>query len=70
MTALILPKRPWVASSAALTCGTLCRSPEHLRQVLAQFDLSDSRYAADKTGTKCNIYAWDASRALSCELPH
>lgn len=54
-----------------VTCGSLCRSPEHLRMVLAQFDVvSNPRYQPRAGATFCNIFVWDCTRALAAEIPH
>jgi hypothetical protein len=39
--------------------------------VIAQFPVTTSaRYLPANGVTWCNIYAWDVSRALGCEIPH
>ena len=39
--------------------------------VLNQFGVeSNPRYTPDATHTYCNIYAWDATRAMNAEIPH
>jgi hypothetical protein len=59
------------------TCCPNCRSPSRLVEVLASLDVENSpRYRVrDTTGdgkpdTFCNIFVWDATRALGCELEH
>jgi hypothetical protein len=50
------------------------RDPAVTTLVVKQFapDLADpgSRYAKDIHGTYCNIFVWDVTRALGCEVPH
>lgn len=51
------------------------RSAKTTIDVLSQFPLQAPRYRAihDSNGkhtTWCNIYVWDCTRALSCEIPH
>lgn len=42
---------------------------EYMRIVL-QFDVENTeRYKADDSGAKQNVYIWDITRALGCELP-
>jgi hypothetical protein len=57
-----------------LACSDDCRSPEALRQTLAQFNVEhDERYQPNLfgcPGTRCNIFLWDATRALEAEVPH
>lgn len=63
--------RQWVAVDAPLTNAPGDRSPERLRAVLAQFGvLTSARYRPRAPLTWCNIFAWDATRALGCEIPH
>ena len=47
------------------------RSPQLLRDVVQQFDLTTSeRYRPGDGKTWCNIWLWDVTRALYCEVPH
>ena len=48
------------------------RAAEQLRAVVAQFNpAANPRYTPGGPGvTWCNIFAWDVSRALGCEIPH
>lgn len=65
---------PWQPWPLTLACSDDCRSPECLRAVLKQFDVATNpRYAPNQMGlgeTFCNIFVWDATRALECEVPH
>jgi hypothetical protein len=65
---------PWQPYPIALACSSDCRSPECLRAVLKQFDVgANPRYLPNQQGygeTYCNVYLWDATRALECEIPH
>lgn len=62
---------PWMPVQPKVTCGSLCRSPVHLRQVVQQFDVvNNPRYRARPGATYCNIFLWDVTRALSVEVPH
>lgn len=63
--------RQWVAVDAPLRSVPGDRSPYDLRRLLAQFDVERSaRYQPTGSATFCNIYVWDATRALGCEIPH
>lgn len=40
-------------------------------QIINQFAVGNNpRYARDGNGTYCNIFVWDVTRAMSCEIPH
>lgn len=61
----------WKPVDAPVTNGPGERSAPWLRAVLAQFDVEGNpRYTSEPGVTWCNIFAWDASRALGCEIPH
>ena len=68
------PTPPWLPAPLALACSDDCRSPECLRQTLAQFHVeTDERYQPGSfgcPGTRCNFLTWDATRAMECEIPH
>jgi hypothetical protein len=47
------------------------RSLELYLEVLQQFNvLRNLRYAPINTATFCNIFVWDATFAMGCEIPH
>lgn len=47
------------------------RSPALYNQVLDQFAVHrNPRYAHRNGATFCNIFVWDVTRAMSCEIPH
>jgi hypothetical protein len=47
------------------------RSPENLQKALLQFGVASSlRYRPTAKDTYCNIFRWDATRALGVEVPH
>lgn len=61
----------WEPVDAPLRYGPDERSPQNLRNVCAQFEvLKNPRYARTPSATWCNIYLWDCTRALGCEIPH
>jgi LysM repeat protein len=47
------------------------RAPSIYDQVINQFAVAHNpRYARDVNGTYCNIFVWDVTRAMNCEIPH
>ena len=53
------------------TSNEAARSPSTYANVIAQFNVENSgRYAARDGQTWCNIFVWDVTRAMMCELPH
>lgn len=47
------------------------RSPELYRQVLDGLDVENNpRYAPRNGSTYCNIFMWDATKAMGAEIPH
>ena len=67
-------KRPWSYVDAPAQCDEGNRSPGMYNQVLDQFCVADNvRYKQNQQGkneTYCNIYVWDATRAMGAEIPH
>lgn len=56
---------------APMTNGRLHRSANALRAVAGQFCVESAKRYRPKDGkTFCNIYVWDVTRALECEVPH
>ena len=56
---------------APLTNGPGNRDPSTYAQVLNQFAVGNNpRYAPRDGNTYCNIYAWDATKAMGAEIPH
>lgn len=69
----ILPEDAWKPISPAVVSTPNNRSPEKLRQVIDQFSVETShRYQPYRRGndTYCNIFLWDVTTALNCEIPH
>lgn len=61
----------WVPITAPTTSGSLLRAAQHLVAVVAQFEVdTHPRYAAAEGKTYCNVFLWDVTRALACEIPH
>ncbi len=68
----IIPTNAWVATTPGVVSFEGDRSPGKLREVLDQFNVETSaRYTPYRNGaTYCNIFVWDATNALGCEVPH
>ena len=68
--------QPWLPVVPSIISDEAVRSGELLDLVIEQFDLDSSptRYAPHYTDGKlvtyCNIFAWDATKAMGCEIPH
>lgn len=70
--------KAWVEVTPDFVNSDKERSPENYRKALAQFEVATNpRYVKghdnDPTNgeeTYCNIFLWDATKALGCEVPH
>ena len=74
MTALVppfsQPRDAWVPAHLVLIDDG-ARSPEAYAAAIDQFDVErEARYAPRDGDTFCNIFAWDVTRAMRCEVPH
>ena len=68
-----LPLNCWVPTNPLITSDESSRSTELLNDVIGQFEVeSSARYTPHKYGsdTYCNIFVWDVTSALGCEIPH
>ena len=64
-------KPPWLSLDPEFVNGPDARSPQALEQACQQFDVEHNpRYRPQAGKTFCNIFIWDVTRALSCEIPH
>lgn len=74
MTTLITPLDAWKESVGGVTGAPGARSAQAYVDVIKQFDVvKNPRYAKNKLGfgeTYCNIFLWDCTKALGCEIPH
>lgn len=62
---------PWFPIDAPVHNPPGRRGPQAYRSVLQALDpAGNPRYTARNGRTFCNIFAWDATRALGAELPH
>jgi hypothetical protein len=60
---------PWLPRNPIQTFTE--RSPENYAAALHQFNVKeDERYRPWLKKTWCNIFVWDGTRALGCEIPH
>ncbi|MBG0785450.1 MAG: WXG100 family type VII secretion target [Anaerolineaceae bacterium] len=66
--------KPWNDIDPPLTNGEGNRNPEIYDDVLNQFAVEEnSRYRKNQQGkneTYCNIFVWDATKAMGAEIPH
>lgn len=65
-----LDKLPWVPLAPPVI---LERVPEKYEFACSMFDVTNNpRYKPGQFGneTYCNIYVWDCTKALGCEVPH
>lgn len=72
-----LPLKQWEPAIPVRFSSPDARAAEHTRRVLEQFEVATHpRYRAipnQTTGrldTWCNIFLWDFTRAMCCEIPH
>jgi hypothetical protein len=67
-----LPVEHWRPTTPAITSGAHNRSPAIYRSVIDQFRVETAeRYRPFRNGsTYCNIFVWDATRAMGAEIPH
>ena len=67
-----LPVKAWLPTSLRVAGNAENRNAGTLRQVINQFNVeSAERYRPNRNGkTYCNIFLWDVTRALDCEIPH
>ena len=67
----ILPVAYWKPASPAIIGSEGNRSAENLRAIIDQFDVENAgRYKPRDGYTYCNIFLWDVTSALGCEIPH
>lgn len=69
----IVPSEAWKPVSPAVVSTQNDRSPQKLRQIIDQFNVETAeRYRPYRRGrdTYCNIFLWDVTSALNCEIPH
>ncbi|MDR2599623.1 MAG: hypothetical protein LBC73_05050 [Oscillospiraceae bacterium] len=68
----ILPLQWWRPTTPAISSDPTFRSAELYRAVLDQFNVETAeRYRPGREGhTYCNIFVWDASRAMGAEVPY
>ena len=66
-----IPNSPSLEITPHKTNAPGSRSPEAYKEVLADLDVENrKRYQPRNGSTWCNIYVWDATKAMGCEIPH
>ena len=69
--AAILPTAYWQPTTPAIVGSESNRSAENLRAIIDQFNVEIAgRYVPRDGYTYCNIFLWDVTSALGCEIPH
>lgn len=63
--------RQWIPIDAPLKSDLSNRSPERYNDILDQFAVANNpRYTVQPGKTWCNIFVWDATKAMGAEVPH
>lgn len=66
-----IPKQAYLPVSPKKTNAVGERSPEAYNEVMEAFEVSTNpRYQPRNGDTWCNIYVWDVTTAMGCEIPH
>ena len=66
-----LDKEPWIPLRPLRSASSKSRRSQDYVDVCAQFQVLTARRYRPRNGqTFCNIYAWDCTSALGCEIPH
>lgn len=66
-----IPDTPWTEINPYKTNAEGQRSASAYNEVLADLDVANRyRYQPRNGNTYCNIYVWDATKAMGCEIPH
>ncbi len=70
--ATIEPVQEWTPVTPEFTSDPRSRDPDLLLKICKQFNVeSNPRYRSPRPGvTWCNIYLWDTTSAMGCEVPH
>lgn len=68
----IVPTAAGKPTTPAVTSDETDRSASKLREVISQFNVETAeRYEPFRNGkTYCNIFVWDVTSAMGCEIPH
>ena len=64
---------PWQPFELSITSSQGLRSATYLLAVARQFDVQSAARYRGGGGAKltyCNIFAWDFTRGMTCEVPH
>lgn len=65
-----IPNTQWKEITPHKTNVPGQRSPDAYREVLADLDVENRARYTPGNATWCNIYVWDATKAMGCEIPH
>ncbi len=66
-----IPNQQWLEITPHKTNAEGHRSADAYNEVLADLDVANrKRYTPSNGSTWCNIYVWDATKAMGCEIPH
>lgn len=64
-------KAPWYKLTPVLRSQQGSRVPAIVQHVYDQFDVDvNPRYKPSNGNTYCNIFVWDCTKAMGCEIPH
>lgn len=62
---------PWIALNPRITSTAGARNAVVYSKAIEQFRVeTNPRYRPRDGKTYCNIFVWDVTRAMGCELPH
>ena len=65
------PAEQWLPVTHPSVVGIPPRDPKRLVEVIEQFNVAThARYASRGRTTWCNIFMWDVTSAMACEIPH
>ena len=65
-----IPRQQWLEVSPKVTNDAEHRDPDSYDAVIASFDVEHNSRYTPGADTWCNIYVWDVTRAMGCEIPH
>ncbi len=66
-----IPKQQYLEIAPRKTNASDYRSADAYNEVLEDLDVENhARYRRTDNATWCNIYVWDATKAMGCEIPH
>lgn len=67
----VCPLNAALPATPGFRCSESCRGVGHYLACAAQFHVAtEPRYSPRDGNTYCNVYAWDVTCAMGCEVPH